>query len=109
MDNDSNIEYQNFIIENGINGSCDIVFKIILLGEAAVGKSSIIRRSTLNKYEDKYSSTIGFDFVTLNSHYKDISMKLQIWDTCGQEIYRSLVSSFYKDASLAILVYSINE
>jgi small GTP-binding protein len=104
-----NIDYQNFTIENGLDGSCDIVFKIILLGEAAVGKSSIIRRTALNKYDDKYSSTVGFDFMTLNSYYKDIKMKLQIWDTCGQELFRSLVSSFYKDASLAILVYSINE
>lgn len=87
----------------------DLGFKIILLGEAGVGKSSLLIRSTQDKFEEYYSTTIGFEFATLNFLYQNLKLKLQVWDTCGQEVYRSLISSFYRDSSLAILVYSINE
>lgn len=87
----------------------DLGFKIILLGEAGVGKSSLLIRSTQEKFEEYYSTTIGFEFATLNFLYQNTKLKLQVWDTCGQEVYRSLISSFYRDTSLAILVYSINE
>ena len=52
---------------------------------------------------------MGFEFFTFNIKIKDKIIKLQIWDTCGQEIYRSLVSNFYRNSSLAVIVYAINE
>jgi GTPase SAR1 family protein len=52
---------------------------------------------------------VGFEFFTFNIKIKDKIIKLQIWDTCGQEIYRSLVSNFYRNSSLAVIVYAINE
>ena len=55
-----------------------------------------------------YSPTIGFEFLSFNIRIKDKIVKLQIWDTCGQEVYRSLISSFYRNSSLAIIVYSID-
>ena len=54
-------------------------------------------------------STVGFEFFSFNVKIKDKVVKLQIWDTCGQEIYRSLVTNFYRNSSLAIIVYSIVE
>lgn len=104
-----NNDLKDIVISNGTDGNFDIGFKIILLGEASVGKSSILVRSLFNKFEDYYSATVGFDFATLNAIYKGKNIKLQVWDTCGQEVYRSLISSFYKDSSMAILVYSIDE
>ena len=59
----------------------DIAFKIIVIGNAGVGKSCLSMQV----------------------------LKLQIWDTCGQEVYRSLITSFYKNSSLAIIVYAIDE
>ena len=56
-----------------------------------------------------YVSTIGFEFFNFNIKLDEKVIKLQIWDTCGQEIYRALVSSFYRNSSLAIIVYAINE
>jgi small GTP-binding protein len=100
---------KDYIIDIDNHEISNLGFKMILLGEAAVGKSSILMRSTKNIYEDYYSATVGFDFATLNIRHHETIIKLQIWDTCGQEVYRSLITSFYKDASLAILVYAIDE
>ena len=55
-----------------------------------------------------YTPTIGFEFLSFNIRIKDKVIKLQIWDTCGQEVYRSLISSFYRNSSLAIIVYAID-
>ena len=54
-------------------------------------------------------ATVGFEFSSFNMKIQDKVIKLQIWDTCGQEIYRSLISSFYKNTDLAIIIYAINE
>ena len=89
-------------------GDCDISFKIIVVGDQSVGKSSLTIKAIKNYFEDFYSPTIGFEFLTYVTKIEDKNIKLQIWDTCGQEAYRALISSFYKNSSLAILVYSID-
>ena len=60
-------------------------------------------------FADNYFATVGVEFFTMNIKLGDKIIKLQIWDTCGQEIYRSLISNFYRNSSLAIIVYSIVE
>ena len=65
-------------------------------------------RATKEYFEEFYSPTVGFEFFTFNIKINNKCIKLQIWDTCGQEIYRSLISSFYRNSSLAIMVYSID-
>ena len=86
----------------------DLSFKIIIIGDSGVGKSCISIKATRNYFEDFYSPTVGFEFLTFHVKVEDQAIKLQIWDTCGQEVYRSLISSFYRSASLAIIVYSID-
>ena len=86
----------------------DLTFKMIVVGDSGVGKSCLTMRGTKNHFEDCYSPTVGFEFFTFNIRINDKNIKLQIWDTCGQEAYRSLITSFYRNASLAILVYSID-
>ena len=88
------------------NSNYDIIFKIMLIGDASVGKSSILYKM-LNK-EQKEKPTIGFDLLNLNIKVDEKICKIEIWDTCGQENYRSLMTKFYQNASLMILVYSIN-
>jgi len=88
--------------------SFDLSFKLILVGDSAVGKSCLSIKATRNYFEDFYSPTVGFEFLTFCVKVEDKTVKLQIWDTCGQEVYRSLISSFYPSASLAIMVYSID-
>ena len=86
----------------------DLSFKLILVGDSGVGKSCLSIKASRNYFEDFYSPTVGFEFLTFNVKVQEKAVKLQIWDTCGQEVYRSLISSFYRSASLAIIVYSID-
>ena len=82
--------------------------KIVLLGEAGVGKTSIIMRYTSNTFSDVLMSTTGASFATKKISINDENkIKLQIWDTAGQERFRSLAKIFYQNASAAILVYDI--
>lgn len=95
------------ILPDDIN-DIDCSFKIIVIGDSSVGKSCLTIRGTKGKFKDFYTPTIGFEFLALNIRIKEKKIRLKIWDTCGQEIYRSLISSFYRNASLAIIVYAIN-
>ena len=86
----------------------DISFKIIVIGDSFVGKSSLTSQAVRNKFIDFYQTTIGFEFLTFNLRMNSQVVKLQVWDTCGQEVYKSLISNFYRNSSLALIVYAIN-
>jgi len=86
----------------------DLNFKLIVIGDSFVGKSCLTLKATKGLFEANYSPTIGFEFLTFFVNIDNTNIKLQIWDTCGQEVYRSLISSFYHNSSLAILVYAID-
>ena len=83
--------------------------KIVLLGDPAVGKSSLVQRFCSDKFEDKYKITIGGAYLQKEVNLKngDI-LKLHIWDTGGQEKFRSMASLYYKDAVAAILVFDLS-
>ena len=93
---------------NGEIGKYDYSFKMIVIGDAGVGKSCLTNRAAKDKFISNYSPTIGFEFLSFSTNIDNKIVKLQIWDTCGQEVYRSLISSFYNNSSLAIMVYSID-
>jgi small GTP-binding protein len=86
----------------------DLSFKIIVIGDSGVGKSCLSTKATRNKFENDHCPTVGFEFFTFNIKIENKVIKLQIWDTCGQELYRSLITNFYRNSSLAIIVYAIN-
>jgi Ras-related protein Rab-11A len=86
----------------------DLSFKIIVIGDSGVGKSCLTNKATKNIFEESYNATVGFEFFSFNIKMFGKIIKLQIWDTCGQELYRSLITNFYRNASLAIMVYAIN-
>ena len=86
----------------------DLSFKTIVIGDPSVGKSCITMKAIKDFFEDYYAPTVGFEFYSLNVKLNDQIIKLQIWDTCGQEEYKSLISNFYRNSSLAILTYAIN-
>ena len=88
-------------------GEIDLSFKIIVIGDPGVGKSCLSLKATRDYFEPIYSPTIGFEFTVFFIKINDLFIKLQIWDTCGQEAYRSIIKSFYRNSSLAILVCSI--
>ena len=87
----------------------DLSFKIIVIGDNGVGKSCLIQKATKNFFEEKYNETIGVEFYTFNIKINDIILKLQIWDSCGLERYRSLMTNFYRNINLAIIVYSVTD
>ena len=87
----------------------DLSFKIIVIGNSGVGKSSLSIQAARHTFAENYFATVGVEFFTMNIKLQNKVIKLQIWDTCGQEIYRSLISNFYRNSSLAVIVYSITD
>ena len=83
-----------------------INYKIILVGDSGVGKTCILMRAVNNKFSENYQATIGFEFLLMYFQVNNIKIKLQIWDTCGQEMYRSLIQGFYRNTTSTILVFS---
>jgi small GTP-binding protein len=84
--------------------------KVVLLGESGVGKTCIIARFINNTFEDNIMSTTGASYAGKTMTFDEFqgkSIKFEIWDTAGQEKYRALTKIFYKDSSVAILVYDI--
>ena len=83
-------------------------FKILLLGDTAVGKTCFLKRYIDETFQDAYLSTIGFDYkykiVTLGTGKK---VKIQLWDTAGQERFRTIAKSYYKGAQGIVLMYDV--
>ena len=86
----------------------DFNYKIIIIGDSGVGKTCLSYRATQGMFREKLAATIGFEYFPFITKYKDKILKLEIWDTCGQEAYRSLIKSFFNNSSLAIIVYAVD-
>jgi small GTP-binding protein len=81
--------------------------KVVLLGSQSVGKTSIVNRLIHDKFQDNMISTIGAVFVSRTCLVDDIHVKLEIWDTGGQEKYRAIVPMYYRDADAVVFVYDV--
>jgi len=82
-------------------------FKLVLLGDTAVGKSCLVVRFVRDEFFEFQEPTIGAAFLTQTVALDDATVKFEIWDTAGQERYRSLAPMYYRGASAAIVVYDI--
>ena len=109
MDETSKFENLSYQILNEDYTEFDLSFKVIVVGNSAVGKTCLTTKATKNIFLDNHQSTIGFEFFSFMIKIDNKIIKLQIWDTCGQETYRSLISNFYKTSSLAFILYSITD
>jgi Ras-related protein Rab-1A len=85
----------------------DYIFKIILIGDSGVGKTSLMTRFTDKEYHESLSSTIGVDFKIKTIHLGNVKVKLQIWDTAGQERFRAVVSNYYRGANGIFVVFDL--
>ena len=91
------------------NSKQDTGHKIVLLGDSGVGKTCIISRFISGQFDINVNSTNGASYASKKIDYPELgkSLMLDIWDTAGQEKYKSLTKFFYKDAAMVILVYDI--
>ena len=85
----------------------DYLFKIIVLGDCAVGKSNILSKYNKNIFNKSSKSTIGVELFTKFYKYENKIIKVNIWDTAGQERFTSMITTYYKGAKGALLVYDI--
>ena len=83
--------------------------KIVLLGDAGVGKSSIVLRYVTDSFKTDADGTVGASYMGKIVNFNDYMVKLNIWDTAGQERYHSLAKMYYRDANAALLVYDITQ
>ena len=106
MDSNDGIKIKRLNI-NDINPNEELInFKIILVGDSSVGKTCLLMRAVNNRFTENYQATIGFEFLLMYYQVNNAKIKLQIWDTCGQEIYRSLIQGFYRNTSATLIVFS---
>ena len=87
----------------------DHLFKLLLIGDSGVGKSSLLLRFADDSYSESYISTIGVDFKIRTVQLDGKTVKLQIWDTAGQERFRTITSSYYRGAHGIIVVYDLTD
>ena len=91
------------------NTKYDYFIKLILIGESKVGKSCIIKRFIDDSFTEKHINTIGVDFAIKVIQFKEKLIKLQIWDTAGENRFHAIVKNFYKDNDGIILVYNLED
>ncbi len=84
-----------------------IRYKIIFVGDAGVGKTTIINRINDNEFQSSYDATIGVDFWPKKINFRGNEITLQIWDTAGQERYRGLIPSYVRNSSIVFIVFDI--
>jgi len=90
-------------------GDKSVQVKLVLLGEAAVGKSSVVLRFVSNEFQPNKEPTIGAAFLTQKCRLEDRVLRYEIWDTAGQERFHSLAPMYYRNAQAAVVVYDITK
>ncbi len=103
-----NEDIKDFEILPSDSSQYDYNYKIIIIGDSGVGKTCLTYRATSGEFLQKIAATIGFEYFPFVVKYQNKILKLEIWDTCGQEAYRSLIKSFFNNSSLAIIVYAVD-
>ncbi|KAM9327480.1 ras-related protein Rab-19-like [Pholidichthys leucotaenia] len=87
--------------------SFDFLFKLILIGDTNVGKTSVVQNFKSGTFSDKQHNTIGVDFTVRTLDIEGKKIKMQVWDTAGQERFRTITQSYYRSANGAMIAYDI--
>ena len=90
-------------------GYFDVKYKIMVLGESRVGKTSLIKKYTKDQFGGVYLTTVGMDFQDKIIDIEDKKVRLQIWDTAGQERFRNVTKSYFQSSHGFVLVYDITD
>ena len=86
----------------------DYLFKLLIVGDTTVGKTQLISRFTDDSFSDGYSQTIGMDFKIKKVNIENTIIKLQIWDSAGQERFRTITKTYFKKTDGIILIYDVS-
>ncbi|MQM11499.1 hypothetical protein Taro_044407 [Colocasia esculenta] len=86
----------------------EYLFKVVIIGDSAVGKSNLLSRYARNEFNINSKATIGVEFQTQTMEIDGKEVKAQIWDTAGQERFRAVTSAYYRGAVGALIVYDIS-
>ena len=100
------VKYKTEIIKEA-NIKNDIFAKVEIIGDTQVGKTSFLSKLTKNQFIEKYNPTMGYEFTPYIIKVNNKIIKLQLWDMCGNENYRSALFNLYRNATIGILMYSI--
>ena len=87
--------------------SFNYLLKYVIVGDASVGKSNLLLRYSHGQFREEYQLTIGVEFGSNNVSIDDKIYRIQIWDTAGQENFRSITRAYYKNSACALIVYDI--
>ena len=90
-------------------GYFDLKYKIMVLGESKVGKTSLIKRYTKDQFGGVYLTTVGMDFQDKIIEIEDKKVRLQVWDTAGQERFRNVTKSYFQSSHGLLVVYDITD
>lgn len=85
----------------------EYLFKVVMIGDSAVGKSNLLSRYARNEFNHNTKATIGVEFQTQSMEIDGKEVKAQIWDTAGQERFRAVTSAYYRGAVGGLVVYDI--
>ncbi|PKI59170.1 hypothetical protein CRG98_020435, partial [Punica granatum] len=94
--------------EDEEGGEEEYLFKIVMIGDSAVGKSNLLSRFARDEFDLNAKATIGVEFQTQVVDIDGKEVKAQIWDTAGQERFRAVTSAYYRGAVGALIVYDIS-
>ncbi|EDR22979.1 hypothetical protein, conserved [Entamoeba dispar SAW760] len=90
-------------------GNYDHLFKILIIGESGVGKTAIMQRFCENTFEPVYISTVGVDFKPKVIKVGNKTVKMQLWDTAGQDRFRNITASYYRGTQGVLIVYDVTD
>ena len=103
------VEQESHSQEDSVDNSISVTrHKVIFIGDANTGKTSIINRIIDNPFNDTYEVSIGIDFMSKNIRFRGQNIKIQIWDSAGQEKYKGLIPSYVRNSSIVFIVYDIS-
>lgn len=89
------------------SGTDNGVIRLLLLGDSAVGKSSLLLRFCEGRFENNFVITIGVDFKTKTMNIEGKQHRVQVWDTAGQERFRTITPAYYRNAMGVLILFDV--
>ena len=99
----------SFFDNFGMEKDYDYLFKVLFVGDTSVGKTQIINKFVNNSFKEDYKTTTSASCVLKSVEYNGEKIKLELWDSPGQEKYKSITENFYKGSQLIVLVYTVDD